>query len=634
MITQHAASLWTGMVPALANHLWQSTVFGVAVWGMTLLLHNNQAQVRYRLWLAASVKFLIPFSLLISLGAVLPKPQLSVKGPRVYEAVDAAAYPFSRIEPPSVPSTFSVGHPRERFAVYVPVLGALWLCGAMAVLCVWCVRWRQVATSERMATPVESGREVDILCRLQNPAKPLHIRIVLRRSQQPMEPGIFGIFRPVLLWPERLSEQLDDMQLEAVLTHEVMHARRRDNLTAMIHMFIETAFWFHPMVWWIEGRMKEERERACDEATVLCGGRPDVYAESLLKACRFCIESPLTCVSGVAGANLSRRILSIMTLRPEQLSRSRKLALCALGLVAALGPVAFGVMRRVPVHLQTQQTAGARPSFEVATIKPSKPDEVQNLMMGTRDGYYNVHHMSLKQLIKFGYQVTADDQLIGATDWMDKEYFDIEAKAAEPEIQSMRRLGVAGSMEQFRLMLQSLLEDRFQLKVASRMRELSVYALVVARGGPKLRQVAASPELASADIPPPPAPPPPPPPPPGGGAAPPPQLPPRPASGIEKTGRNQVTATAWRMSWLANWLQHQGEIGDRVVVDQTDLRDSYDFVLNGIQTEPSGATPAPPDDSTVSVFTALQEQLGLKLIPAKAPVEVLIVVHAERPSAN
>jgi bla regulator protein blaR1 len=91
------------------------------------------------------------------------------------------------------------------------------------------------------------------------------------------------------------------------------------------------------------------------------------------------------------------------------------------------------------------------------------------------------------------------------------------------------------------------------------------------------------------------------------------------------------------MSWFADWLLHQAEIGNRVVVDKTGLKGNYDFVLNGIQWELAaipGATPTAPDDSTISIFTALQEQLGLKLIPAKAAVEVLVIDHAEQPSAN
>ena len=70
---------------------------------------------------------------------------------------------------------------------------------------------------------------------------------------------------PVLLWPEGLSEKLDDAHLEAVIAHELCHVRRRDNLTAAVHMLVEAVFWFHPLVWWLGARLIDERERACDE---------------------------------------------------------------------------------------------------------------------------------------------------------------------------------------------------------------------------------------------------------------------------------------------------------------------------------------------------------------------------------
>ena len=114
-------------------------------------------------------------------------------------------------------------------------------------------------------------------------------------------------------------------------------------------------------------------------------------------------------------------------------------------------------------------------------------------MMGTRDGYYSAKHMSFRELVKLAYQLNLDDQLVGASGWMDREYFDIEAKAGDSEIESMRRLGAAWAMEQFRLILQSFLEDRFRLKVSTRVQDLPAYALVVARGGPKLKEVAVPP---------------------------------------------------------------------------------------------------------------------------------------------
>ena len=97
------------------------------------------------------------------------------------------------------------------------------------------------------------------------------IDILLSRAS--LEPGIFGISRPVLVWPEGISEHLEDAHLEAILAHELWHVRRRDNLAAAIHMFVEAMFWFHPLVWWLGARLVEERERACDEEVLESGRR-------------------------------------------------------------------------------------------------------------------------------------------------------------------------------------------------------------------------------------------------------------------------------------------------------------------------------------------------------------------------
>ncbi len=137
--------------------------------------------------------------------------------------------------------------------------------------------------------------------------------IELRSLPASMEPGIFGLFRPVLLWPQAITARLEDMHLETVVAHEVCHVRRRDNLTAAIHMVVEAIFWFFPVVWWLESRLVEERERACDEEVLQLCGQRGVYAESILKVCEFCVESPLACVSGVTGADLKKRVVQIMT---------------------------------------------------------------------------------------------------------------------------------------------------------------------------------------------------------------------------------------------------------------------------------------------------------------------------------
>ena len=102
-----------------------------------------------------------------------------------------------------------------------------------------------------------------------------------------LEPGVFGVFRPVLVLPGDIFDSLTPGQLQAVIEHELCHVRHRDNLTAAIHMFVETVFWFHPLVWWVGKRLVEERERACDEEVLQLGSEPRVYAEGILKICKL-----------------------------------------------------------------------------------------------------------------------------------------------------------------------------------------------------------------------------------------------------------------------------------------------------------------------------------------------------------
>ena len=165
----------------------------------------------------------------------------------------------------------------------------VWPAGSVALLLVWAVRWHRVTRAARAASTVTSGRLLDTIRRLEGHTP----RIRLLSSNQAIEPGVFGIVRPELMWPAASMDRLSDEQIEAILAHEVAHVRRRDNLAALIHMLVEAVFWFHPLVWWIGARLVDERERACDEDVVGRGTEPDVYAESILKTCQFYIESPL-----------------------------------------------------------------------------------------------------------------------------------------------------------------------------------------------------------------------------------------------------------------------------------------------------------------------------------------------------
>ena len=126
----------------------------------------------------------------------------------------------------------------------------------------------------------------------------LDIPVAAISLNERIEPGVFGVFRPVLLLPEGIAQRLTPDQLRAVVAHEMSHVRRRDNVANAIHMLAEALFWFHPLVWWIERRLLDEQERACDEEVLRQGGDPQVYAESILRICEFYVTSPLICVAG------------------------------------------------------------------------------------------------------------------------------------------------------------------------------------------------------------------------------------------------------------------------------------------------------------------------------------------------
>jgi protein involved in polysaccharide export with SLBB domain len=191
-----------------------------------------------------------------------------------------------------------------------------------------------------------------------------------------VEPGVFGNFRPVLLLPEGITERLSSQQLHAVLAHELCHVRRGDNFTAAIHMFVESLFWFHPLVWWIKVQLIEEQERACDEEVLRRGGDPVTYAESILKICEFYLTSPLMCVSGISGSNLKKRIEAIMKNRvAPKLTWSRIVLLTVGVLTALMGPAAIGAFhaKAAPIKSEAPIPREAPPTLQqpVAMQQPA-----------------------------------------------------------------------------------------------------------------------------------------------------------------------------------------------------------------------------------------------------------------------
>ena len=421
MSPNYLSELWAPLASAVGNHLWQSTIVAIAAGLLTLALRRNHARARYWLWLAASIKFLIPFSLLVFIGSRLPisrGPARATAG--MYATMEQITQPFAQ------PATSAVVAPHysalsSYLTHFLPALvAAVWLVGFAAVLAVWFLRWRRISAAVNESTPLREGREYDALRRIErlrgvrNP-----IAIVLSRTS--LEPGIFGILQPVLLWPQGVSARLEDAHLETILAHELSHVRRRDNLAAAIHMFVEAIFWFYPLAWWLGTRLVDERERACDEEVLSAGTERQIYAESILKICEFCMSSPLPCVSGVTGANLKNRIVRIMT-KPlgHKLSFGRKIVLIALGIAVITGPVVSGVVNRSQARAQSTKTdwqtaAGGRLAFAFASVKTNKSGSESsrmNIPIGPGDiyppngGTFSGANIPLVSYIYFAYKLT------------------------------------------------------------------------------------------------------------------------------------------------------------------------------------------------------------------------------------
>lgn len=284
------------------------------------------------------------------------------------------------------------------------------------------------------------------------------------------------------------------------------------------------------------------------------------------------------------------------------------------GALAVAGAMAFALLSAPRACAQSSQPEKPpAPSFEVASIKPNHSGTEFLKFMFAPDGF-SCSGLPVKMLIAFAYNMK-EFQISGGPGWIDSDRYDIEAKMDESTIAALKKLPPEQAVEQRRQMVQSLLAERFNLKVSHSSKELPIYALVVAKNGPKLKK--------TADLPAGPGPGP-------GGPGP---------KSMMRFGMGELTATAAPMSLLADQIARQ--VG-RKVVDKTGLEGRYEFTLHwtpdqqGLAAGPadSPGPAAAADSSAPSIFTALQEQLGLKLESQKGPVETLIIESVEKPSEN
>jgi uncharacterized protein (TIGR03435 family) len=300
----------------------------------------------------------------------------------------------------------------------------------------------------------------------------------------------------------------------------------------------------------------------------------------------------------------------------RKLNFSRKLLLLVAGSMAAAAPSLLGQGGTAPSGAVPSATTEdvKVPAFDVVSVKPNKSGDHGVRIMFNSDGY-SATNATAKLLIQVAYGIR-EDLISGAPSWVDSTRYDFDAKVAGPDVEALKKL----SPEQRRSMLQPALADRFKLKVHTETKQLPVFELVVAKGGSKLKEATPGDVytngLKGPD---------------GVGRA-----------GTMRMGRGQLTAQGVPIGNLVNMLSQQLH---QTVIDKTGLTGKYDLELNWTPDQGSdpmfkGADGAPqradtaPDASGPSIFTAVQEQLGLKLQSTKGPVETLVVDHIEMPSEN
>jgi uncharacterized protein (TIGR03435 family) len=433
-------------------------------------------------------------------------------------------------------------------------------------------------------------------------------------------PMTCGVLRPAIVFPLD-ARTWGDADVRRAVTHELEHVRRRDWVTFCLARAICAVYWFHPLVWIANRQLCVSAERACDDAVV----RDDqavAYADQLVTLAERSLARRRRSLLAMANRHdLATRVYAVLSTGqprgPAGVWARITITVAAVASLAALAPLRT-------VATAAGQTAAGRPTpaapagrlqFEVASVRPSSSDSVMNVrpLPGrlTADA-------TLQVLMQYAYGVQPF-QIAGGPNWLTTARYDITATA-----------GATAGRDQLFLMLQSLLEERFQLKTQRETRELPVYTLVPNGSGLKLPPPAegvcvesaadAAVEWA------------------GGRMAFPGEL--EPARGlcgsaIVALGPRGAEIRGGRIA-MSEFVRMLSKLMGRIVLDETGHTALFDVRLDFVPDDSTPAVPAPPpgsDISGASIARALQ-QLGLRLQSARGPVEVIVVDQVERPSEN
>ena len=523
------------------------------------------------------------------------------------------------------------------------VMAAAWAVGAALFLVPVLFGLWQMRALRRSGIPWPRGRNV-----VQQLSRDNGIRRqidVLLHERTP-GPVTCGLVRPAIVLPMDATDWAGDDLQRAVL-HELEHVRRGDWATQCLARVLCAAYWFHPLVWIARRQLALDAERACDDA-VLRRAEATSYASQLVTLAERL--SGATRAPLLAMADRDDLVTRVRAVLDSAQARGRAGAgrVAAVIAGAALLVAAIAPIRAVAQAQQPATAPAGGMAFDAASVRPNKSGALQQFIQRQPGGRFLATNMPLRSLITYAYQIQGF-QLEGGPDWIGSERFDIDAKSTNESL-----LAPPGSRgpDPLRLMVQALLADRFKLVAHEETKELPIFELVMAKRdgkpGPQLKPAAtdcaslmAARGARGAAAPP------------GGGSrgAPPPggdarSAPPSPgvagpdaplncgvgmSPGLIRFGGTPMTA-------LADVL---GQLTRRVVIDRTGLTGNFDSEMTYTPDPGQFQGPAPPgfqppvfDPNGPSLFTALEDQLGLKLQSARGPVKVIVIDRVDRPTEN
>jgi uncharacterized protein (TIGR03435 family) len=511
------------------------------------------------------------------------------------------------------------------------VLATIYLAGVIVLLTRVLLQHLWARRIVRAATPITGGPWQQLL---DDCMKRIGVQrsVTLLQTDSGAMPAATGIWRASVMLPAAADSWPDDRR-RAVLLHELAHVERHDCLIQTLAAVACAVYWVHPAVWWVASRLHAERERACDDRVLAAGQDARDYAEHLLElACTLGHHAaPAVAVTMARPRELEGRMLAVLdAARNRAVPALRNRLAGAAVLVGLTIPVAaatltprFHVLNGNELRLamadgrvQTDATRDQRLAFDVASIKRTDPNDPRpGADFGIRPGGQLIaRNNEVANFIGNSYGIPGYT-IIGGPAWMREERYDLMAKAD--------RERPAAEMMQ---MLRTLLADRFQFRAHRETREIPAYVLTVARGGAKLTRtkdgdcIVRDPDrptpppalLATGDVR-------------------------RPGCGNNNiTSRDVAPNMMWRAVGVdsASIASALAAYFRRPVVDRTRLtgRFTVEQLLPPLQ--PVTTSDGAAVDTAPSVFTVLQEQLGLRVEEGRGPVDVLVVDRIERPTEN